>query len=378
MKTTRMIAVLTVLVACFSMTTWSGACTSIRITTTDGLVFYARTLEGETDFGSRSVAIVPKGTAYQGTLPDGQQKGMKWVVKYGFVGMSTLGLPLLIDGMNEKGLAAGNLFFPGFSGYQTFDPKESSKTMTQYEVLTWILGSFATVDEVKKAIRTIRVVEGPQDQTGKLELHYVVHDRTGNCAVIEYVNGQLKVYDNPMGVMTNSPPFDWHLINLRNHVNISANNVKPITLDGLKGSGLGQGTGMLGLPGDYTPPSRFVRMVALVTSSLPVTGSDAGLNLALTIIDNADIPLGSVRDLSGKKPMYDRTYWSVAADLQGARYYFRTYDNKSWRYIDVNKALTKAPGMMSVNIIVPPRYEDVTETAKTYTLPPGAMPAGKP
>lgn len=363
---------------CFAMAAPGDACTSIRIKTTDGLVFYARTLEGETDFGSRSIAIVPKGTEYQGTLPDGQQKGMKWTVKYGFVGMSTLGLPLLIDGMNEKGLTVGNLFFPGFSGYQAFEPKESNKTMTQYEVLTWILGSFATVDEVKEAIKTIRVVEGPQDQTGKLELHYVIHDRAGNCAVIEYVGGQLKVYDNPIGVMTNSPPFDWHLINLRNHINISANNVKPMTLDGLKGSGLGQGSGMLGLPGDYTPPSRFVRMTALVTSALPVTGSDAGLNLAMTIIDNADIPLGAVRDLSGKEPAYDRTYWSVAADLQGVKYYVRTYDNKSWRFIDVRKALSKAKGMMNVNIIVPPRYEDVTETAKAYTLPAGAMPAGKP
>ena len=356
----------------------SYACTSIRINTTDGLVFYARTLEGETDYDSKTVAIVPKGTEYQGTLPDGSQKGMKWTVKYGFVGMSTLGLPLLIDGMNEKGLTAGNLFFPGFAGYQAFDPKLTSRTIAQYEALTWILGNFATVDEVKKAIKTIRVCEGPQDQTGKLELHFTVHDRSGSSIVIEYVDGQLKVYDNPIGVMTNSPPFDWHLVNLRNHINISANNVKPVTIDGLKGSGFGQGTGMLGLPGDYTPPSRFVRMVALVTSSLPVTGPDAGLNLAMTIINNADIPLGVIRDLSGKEPRYDRTYWSVAADLKNNKYYFRTYNNKDWHFVDVTKALAKAKGMMSVKIDVPPRYQDLTETAETYKLPAGIMPAGKP
>ncbi|MCX5716197.1 MAG: choloylglycine hydrolase family protein [Candidatus Omnitrophica bacterium] len=354
------------------------ACTSIGVKTTDGYVFYARTMEGEVSFGS-NVCIIPKGTAYQGTLPDGSQKGLTWTVKYGIVGMNTFGLPVISDGMNEAGLAAGNLLFPDFAQYQVFDPAKASKTITQYEVITWILSNFATVDEVKQAINNIRICTGPQAKTGVLELHYAVHDATGGSIVIEHVNGELKVYDNPLGVMTNSPSFDWHLINLRNYVHVSATNAAPFTIAGLKESGLGQGTGMLGLPGDYTPPSRFVRMVALVHSALPVTGPDEGLNLAMTIIDNVDIPIGAVRDASGKEVIYDRTQWVVISDLGRKRFYFRTYENKDWRMVDVTAALTSAKGIMTIQADTPPQYQDVTSKAKDYgAIPLNYFPASKP
>ena len=354
------------------------ACTSIRIKTTDGLVFYARTLEGQS-YGS-TISVIPKGTEYIGTLPDGAQNGARWTAKYGIVGMNAMGLPMLIDGINEKGLVAGNLMFPGFAEYQSYDPFQASRTIANCETLTWILSNFATVEEVRKGIKDIRVCDESGSAVGKTPIHFVVHDFTGACLVIEYVKCELKLYDNPIGVMTNSPPFDWHMINLRNYVNISATNVKPFELDGLQASGLGQGSGMLGLPGDYTPPSRFVRMVALVTSALPVTGPDAGLNLAMTIIDNVDIAKGTIRELNmGKEPFYDTTNWTVIADIGRGRYYFRTYDNKDWRYVDVQKALAAATGIMSVPVETPPDYKDVTATAKeTGKLPSDMFPAGKP
>ena len=197
--------------------------------------------------------------------------------------------------------------------------------------------------------------------------------------MIEYVKGELKVYDNPLGVLTNSPPFDWQMINLANHVNISADNVKPVEIDGLKTSGFGQGTGMLGLPGDYTPPSRFVRMAALVSSALPVTGPEAGLVLAMTLINNVDIAKGTIRQPTDKGIFYDTTNWVVVADAGRMRYYFRTYDNKDWRYVDVGKALSTATGIMSIPIAVSPEYKDVTGSAeKSGKLPADMFPAGKP
>jgi choloylglycine hydrolase len=355
----------------------ADACTSIRIKTTDGLVFYARTLEGQS-YGS-TISIIPKGTQYVGTLPDGKQDGMKWTTKYGMVGMNVMGLPMLIDGINEKGLVVGNLMFPVYAEYQPFDPKETSKTIANWEAATWILSNFATVDEVKQGIKDIRVCEVAKKPFGKLELHFVVHDPAGNCLVVEYVKGKLTTYDNPLGVMTNSPPFDWQLINLSNHINMSATNVKPLEIDDLKVAGIGQGTGMLGLPGDYTPPSRFVRMVALVTSSLPVTGPDAGLSLVMTLINNIDIAKGTIRQPYDKGVFYDITNWTVVADVARGRYYFRTYDNKDWQYIDVKKALVAAKGIMSVPIDTPPEYKDITADAKEIgKLPADMFPAGKP
>jgi len=366
-------AVLTVLaLACAS-----HACTSFRVKTEDGYVFYGRTMEGEASYNS-TISVLPKGTDYIGTLPDGAQKGLNWTVKYGIVGMNCGGLPLIIDGINEKGLAAGTLWFPGFAGYQQFDVKGADKTIAHYELITWILSNFAAVDEVKEGIKTIRVCEGQTGTVGVQPLHYVVHDTQGGCIVIEYVNGGLKVYDNPIGVMTNSPPFDWHLINLGNYINISATNVRPFDVAGVKETGFGQGTGMLGLPGDYTPPSRFVRMVALTSSALPVKGPDAGLNLAFTILNNVDIARGTVRDTSGKEPLYDSTDWAVVSDLGQKKFYYRRYFNKDWRCVDVMKALGAAKGIMSIGTGQPPAYKDVTDTAQPYTLPPAQFPAGKP
>ena len=354
------------------------ACTSLRVKTTDGLVFYARTMEGGELFHS-SISVIPKGTEYRGILPDGTQGGLVWTTKYGVVGMNTYGLPVITDGMNDAGLAAGNLMFPGFAEYQAFEPAKASSTIAQFDVVTWILSNFTTVGEVKEAIKNIRVSKGLISKAGNLQLHYTVHDSKGGSIVIEYVQGELHVYDNPLGVITNSPAFDWQLTNLRNYVNLSAANSKPLTVEGLKESGFGQGTGMLGLPGDYPPPSRFVRMVTLVESSLPVTGTDAGLNLAMTIIGNVDIPIGSVRDLSGKEPVYDQTQWTAISDLLGQRFYVRTYTNKDWRVVDVKKALADAKAIMTIPAEMPAAYRDITSDAKEYgPLPREYYPSGKP
>lgn len=352
------------------------ACTSLRVKTEDGYSFYARTLEGGS-FHS-TISVVPAGTEYIGTLPDGSQKGIRWTAKHGFVGMNCGGMPLMIDGLNDAGLAAGNLMFPGFAGYEAFDAAAAGRTLAHYELLTWILSSFASVDEVREGIRTVRVCQGPTDTVGPLPLHFVAHDAKGGCIVIEYVGGELRFYDNPLGVMTNSPSFDWHFLNLRNFVNISATNVRPLEVAGIRETGFGQGTGMLGLPGDYTPPSRFVRMVALVSSALPVKGPEAGLALAMTLIDNVDIAKGTVRETGGGETFYDTTNWTVVADLRHGRYYYRTYANKDWRCVDAPRALAAAKGIMSIGIHQPPAYRDVTGEAQPYALPAAQFPAGKP
>jgi len=339
----------------------ADACTSIRIKTEDGLVFYARTMEGAVDYQSK-VTVIPKGTIYHGTLPDNTPKGLTWTVKYGLVGMNAYGSPLMTDGMNEMGLAVGNLFFPDYADYEPFDPGKANITLSQYEVATWLLSTCATVAEVRQAMSKVRVVQGPKELFAPL--HFAVHDAQGNSLVIEYVKGKSHIYDNPLGVMTNSPSFDWMITYLSNFVNLSATNVPQIDLGGVVIKQFGQGSGLVGLPGDFSPPSRLVRMVAFTQSALPVKGPQAGLNLAMTIINNVDIPQGAVRDKDEKGIRYDITQWAVAADLAGKKYYFHTHDNKNWRYVDLAKALQTAKGMQTIPLEVPPDYPDVTATAK--------------
>ena len=343
----------------------ASACTSVRIKTSDGLVFYARTMEGEWTLQT-VLGIVPRGTAYQGTLPDGSFKGLKWKTKYAFVGMFDFGMPLASDGMNEKGLVVGQLFLPGYAAYEPFESAKSGKTLAQYEFGTWLLSNFASVAEVRKGYRGVRVCQGPTDTAGPLPLHYVVHDPSGDSVVIEYTPGKVTLYENPLGVMTNSPTMDWMLTNLDNYINLSVMNVAQKDLKGLTLRQFGQGSGLYGLPGDYSPPSRFVRMVALSQAALPAKGADQGLNQAITILDNVDIPIGAVRGFEGKEERFDKTIWSVVADTARMRYYYRSMDNKNWRYVDLAKAFAAAKGVESLPVFLAVDYPDTTAQATPF------------
>jgi len=335
------------------------ACTSFITKTTDGCVFYARTMEFEAPEVLNSMRVVPAGSKFQGSLPDGSFSGMKWTSKHGFVGMLfTPEMPVVADGVNDVGLSAGALLFPGYGVYQEYLKSEAQDTIAHWDVIDWILGNFSTVAEVRKMIPHIRVSEGNKLRSGNvtLPLHYIVHDKAGNSLVLEYSDGYLHMFDNPLGVMTNSPTFDWMMTHLKNFPTISPNN----TQWAAAGGSFGEGTGMMGLPGDYTPPSRFVRMVALTQTALPVTGADQGLNLAMTIIDNVQLPIGTVRDVSTNITAYDQTMWTAIADTSRLRYYYRTYYNRDWRYIDLKQALAglKAPVYFPLNTTAD--YSNVT------------------
>jgi choloylglycine hydrolase len=308
--------------------------------------------------------VVPPGTPYQGTLPDNTPKGLKWNAKYGMVFMGVCDTHLALDGMNNQGLAAGYFLFPGYAQFQHFEPKKADVTLSHYEVVTWILANFSTVAEVRQALGRVQVCKGSLPGIGDLPVHISVHDGQGKSLVIEYVKGKLHVYDNPLGVITNSPTFDWMLTNLNNYINLSPVNVPQRELHDVTLKQLGQGSGMLGLPGDFTPPSRFVRMVALTQGALPVAGAAAGLSLAMNIINNVDIPKGTSRQVSDQKPEMDMTQWVSLSDLQGKRYYFRTYDNQNWRYLDLTKALAGAAKIKSMSIAIPPDYPDVSAQAQ--------------
>ncbi len=253
------------------------ACTGIRLIAEDGTVIHARTMEFAIDIHS-DVMMIPRGYSRTGTTPDGKE-GLKWKAKYASVGLNGVGLPVLFDGLNEKGLAAGTFYFPTSAGYRPYTAADARKTIAQWEVGSWILENFASVEEVKANIGNIVVPAVVFGGWGFApEAHYIIHDASGKSIVIEYVGGKLNVYDNPLGVLTNSPPFDWHMTNLRNYVNFSMTNVPPVQLGSIKLLPFGQGSGMLGMPGDFTPPSRFVRAVAFSQSVFkPKTGDGAVL-----------------------------------------------------------------------------------------------------
>ena len=330
----------------------ANACTGIRLKAEDGTIVHARTLEFAVDLQS-DVIMVPRGYSRIGTAPDGK-KGLTWKSKYASLGANGVGLPYIFDGLNERGLAVGTFYFPGTAGYMEFKPADAGKTIAPWEVGSWILENFATVEEVKAGAGKVVVPNVVLKAWGFAPpVHYVVHDASGKSIVLEYVNGKLNIHNNPLGVMANSPSFDWHMTNLRNYVNFSLTNLPPVQLGTVKLTPFGQGSGMLGLPGDFTPPSRFVRAVAFSQSVLPSkTGEEAVLQ-AFHILNNFDIPKGAARDEKKDEHgniLADYTTWTSANDLKRKRFYFRTYDDSQIRMVDLTKMNLDAQEIVTISM----------------------------
>ncbi len=330
----------------------SEACTGIRLVAADGSVVHARTLEFAIDLKS-AVTMIPRGFARIGTTPDGKE-GLKWNAKYASVGMNGLNMPVLFDGLNEAGLAAGLFYFPTSAGYMPYTPADAAQTIAPWEVGSWILENFATVEEVKANIGKIVVPAVIYGGWGFApEAHFVVHDAKGSSIVIEYVGGKLNVHDNPLGVITNSPSFDWHMTNLRNYLNFSMTNAPPVQLGPVKLLPTGQGSGMLGLPGDFTPPSRFVRAVAFSQSVLKSPTGPAAVLEAFHVLNQFDIPKGAAREHDKDEHgnvVADYTLWTAASDLKARRYYFRTYENSQIRAVDLMKMPVDGKDIVTLSI----------------------------
>lgn len=308
------------------------ACTSFLLPTSDGASVYGRTMEFGFELDSE-VVVLPRDYTFTSEVPDG--KGLEWQGKYGVVGLDALQQPIVADGMNEKGLTGGILYFPGYAEYSELDAAAPNTALAPWEVLTWALTSFATVDEVKSAVADISVVAISEPSLGMVPpFHYTFHDETGASLVVEPVDGTLKVYENPVGVMTNSPGFEWHLTNLRNYVKLSPVNAEPMEIFGEEVASFGQGSGLLGIPGDPTPPSRFIRALGYTASVEPQPSGIESVRLAEHILNNFDIPIGFVKPAEANEAP-DYTQWSAIADLKNRQYYVKTYNDQVLRSVDL-------------------------------------------
>lgn len=339
------------------------ACTGIRLKPGDGSIIAARTMEFAADLRS-NIVVIPRRYDYQGTAP-GNKPGLKWTTRYGVAGANGFDLPLIVDGLNERGLAVGVFYFPGYAQYQSVSPAELNRALGPWELPTYLLTTCASVDEALAALDGVRVGAAIEDHLGFAPpCHYLINDSLGRCVVVEYVDGKLKTYDNVLGVMSNSPTFDWHLTNLRNYVNLTVTNVPPVAIGDLKLSGFGQGTGTLGLPGDFTPPSRFVRAAFFSQSALPVATAQEGVEQAFHLLNQFDIPKGIARGQEDGHTVADYTLWTSAADLTNRRYYFHTFDSRRIRMVDLDRLDFDSRRIATIPMSGGEVIEDVSPTAK--------------
>ncbi len=309
------------------------ACTEVLIKAKDASVVNVRSMEFEVDLKS-ALNVQPRGELFTSITPD-STPGLQWTNKYGYVYMNAMGYPVTLDGLNEAGLSFGGLYLPGYTIYQDVPVGENSKALWNLDFGSWVLGNFSTTQEVENALGSVYVCQ--DTHIGVSPLHFNITDASGSSIIIEYTANGVMVYDNKVGVLTNSPPYDWHMANIRNYLNLSPANPDSISFNGDWFSPIGQGAGLVGLPGDWSPPSRFIKCVLSSRYSQTPINSTEAVNLALHIINGVDIPKGVSAISSNGKAEYDHTQWIVVRDLTNRKYMFRTYDDLQVKSVDLKQ-----------------------------------------
>jgi len=335
----------------------SFACTDFQVKAEDNTIVIGRSMEFPIDLHS-NVVIVPAGQQFF-SVDDKGVKGVTWTNKYGFLGVDAYNLKnCYVEGFNEKGLAFDALMYAGAK----YQPAEPGKFVTISNLGSWILGNFATVEEVKEALPKINVAGiNLKEAGGELYMHTAVHDASGKNLVIEFIDGEVKIYDNPLGVMTNRPDFGWQITNLRNYINLDAHDRKDRMLNGLKLEPTGVGSGLLGLPGDWTPPSRFVRVAYSLDAALPAKDAAEAVNLAEHLLNIVDIPKGAVKENPAPLVHLEGyAQWVVIKDLTNLVLYYKTYENTSWKKVDLKK-FSLAPGSPQKSIVIEDKQQQIID-----------------
>ena len=228
---------------------------------------------------------------------------MVFTSKYGVVGLAVVQKEFIAEGINEAGLSAGLFFFPQYGGYEQYDPAQSDRTLADLQLVAWILTQFSTIDQVKAAIASVRVVGLEPSSV----VHWRIGEPSGRQVVLEIVGGVPHFYENEVGVLTNAPGFEWQLTNLNNYVNL--------------------------YPGDA--PSRFVR-AAFYRATAPqrATGFET-VQQCFHLLNNFDVPIG-IEHPEGECPdIPSATQWTSAIDLTNRRVYYKTAYNNTIRCIDL-------------------------------------------
>lgn len=306
------------------------ACTGISLTAADGAYVQARTIEWAQGPLRSDYVVVPRGERLRSFTPTGAD-GLSFAARYGVVGLTVAQPEFIAEGINEAGLSAGLFFFPRYGGYADYDPAEDARTLADLQVVAWMLARFATIDEVREAIGTVRIIGMFPGSV----LHWRIGEPSGRQVVLEIVDGVPHFYENEVGVLTNAPGFPWQLTNLDNYVNLRPGDASPYTLGGLTLRPTGSNSGFLGIPGDATPPSRFVRAAFLrATAPQRPTAFDTVMQ-CFHLLNNFDIPIGTEHPLGKAPDIPSATQWTSVVDLTGRKVYYKTAYNNTIRCIDL-------------------------------------------
>lgn len=266
------------------------------------------------------VYIIPKNYRWDSNII-----AERYIDQYNFIcmGQEKDGMLGFFDGVNEQGFAAAALYFVGDACYNL--PINNKKPISSLDFLHYILGNCSSINDLKALVRNLTII-GEMDPVTKTTapLHWIATDRSGACVVVEQTRLGLRVINNPIGVMANSPDFNWQMTNLRNYMNIAIEQQKEASWGSVSLTPFGQGGGSINLPGGFTSPERFARVAFIKTHiEIPQNSSEAVM-ACFHIMNSVSIPKGIIITDKGT---YDYTKYTAFINTSTCEYYFKTHDN---------------------------------------------------
>lgn len=295
-------------------------CTALCIKSEEGKVFFGRNMDLAYSF-NQSPIFFPRNYQYEDKATNETIS-----IKKAILGMGTVidNHPALAEAMNEKGLACAGLNFARYAYFES-KPTPGKTNVTPYDFILWVLSSHESVEEVEENIKNIEIIDIPINQNTPIPtLHWMITDRSGKSIVVEKTKNKFIVHQNPVNVMTNDPTFDWHVTNLNEYMKLKPEHPKTVTWGEKELKGLGIGAGTLGMPGDFSSVSRFVR-IAYLRAHMPVIKDDAtAITQFFHMLDFVKMVRGGVITEEGQE---DLTLYSSCMDLTQGIYYYKTYEN---------------------------------------------------
>lgn len=300
-------------------------CTAATYKTKD--FYFGRTLDYDISYGDR-VTVTPRNYVFH--LRNGEQLKSH----YAMIGMACVmqDYPLYYDAVNEKGLGVAGLNFVGNAHYnKSVDEKEN---IAQFELIPWILGTCASVEEARQALLRLNLIDTPfMENLPLAQLHWLIADKTA-CITVESVKDGLKVYDNPVGVLTNNPPFPYQLFQLNNYMHLAVDNRENTFSKELALDPYSRGMGGMGLPGDLSSQSRFVRVAFVKMNSLSGDSEAESVSQFFHILGSVDQQRGCCKLGEGR---YEITLFTSCCNTDKGIYYYNTYDNHQISGVDMHR-----------------------------------------
>ena len=305
--------------------------------------YFGRNLDLEYSYDEK-ITVTPRNYVFHFRKTGNMQR------HFAMIGMAYIveDYPLYYDATNEKGLSMAGLHFPQNADYKPYC--EGKDNVTPFELIPWILGQCATVSEAKNLLERINLLNENFSEALPLSpLHWIISDRE-HSITLEAVKEGIKIYDNPLGVLTNNPTFDYHMFNLNNYMRLSNRDPENTFAGGndvLKLKTYSRGMGAIGLPGDASSMSRFVRAAFVKMNSVSGNSELESVSQFFHILKSVEMQRGCVQ--LGKE-LYEITVYSSCCNTDCGVYYYAAYDNSRIYAVDMYRENLQGTTLIGYNL----------------------------